>query len=100
NVCSGTDSPASNVHFNCVDEIRACQKQFPKVPAERILEMVTINPAHALRQENELGRIERGFLADMIALPFTTSENVYQTILNFVGKVPWFMLHGKTVATP
>ena len=98
NVCLGTDSLASNDDLSLFAEMRAFQKQFPKVPSERILEMVTINPAHALRQENELGRIERGFLADMIALPFTTSENVYQTILNFVGKVPWFMLHGRTVA--
>jgi hypothetical protein len=51
-----------------------------------------------LRRENEVGKIERGFLADMIALPFTRSENVYQTILNFAAKVPWIMLHGKTVA--
>src|SRR5438094_7445540 len=100
NVCLGTDSLASNDDLSLFAEMRAFQKQFPKVPSERILEMVTINPAHALRQENELGRIERGFLAEMIALPFTRSENVYQTILNFVGKVPWFMLHGKTVATP
>jgi imidazolonepropionase-like amidohydrolase len=79
-------------------EMRAFQKEFPKVPPERILEMATINPARALRRENELGKIERGFLADMIAVPFTKSDNVYQTILNFVGEVPWFMLHGKSVA--
>ena len=99
NVCLGTDSLASNDDLSLFAEMRAFQKGFPKVPPERILEMVTVNPARALRRENELGKIERGFLADMIALPFTTSENVYQTILNFVGEVPWFMLHGKTVAT-
>jgi cytosine/adenosine deaminase-related metal-dependent hydrolase len=99
NVCLGTDSLASNDDLSLFAEMRAFQKEFPKVPSERILEMVTINPARALRRENELGKIERGFLADMIALPFTTSENVYQTILNFAAKVPWIMLHGKTVAT-
>jgi aminodeoxyfutalosine deaminase len=99
NVCLGTDSLASNDDLSLFAEMRAFQKEFPKVPSERILEMVTINPARALRRENELGKIERGFLADMIALPFTTSENVYRTILNFAAKVPWIMLHGKTVAT-
>jgi aminodeoxyfutalosine deaminase len=99
NVCLGTDSLASNDDLSLFAEMRAFQKEFPKVPPERILKMVTVNPARALRRENELGKIERGSLADMIALPFTTSENVHQTILNFVGKVPWFMLHGKTVAT-
>ena len=100
NVCLGTDSLASNDDLSLFAEMRAFQKEFPKVAAERILKMVTLNPARALRKENEIGKIERGFLADMIALPFTTSENVYQTILNFVGEVPWFMLHGKTVAIP
>jgi aminodeoxyfutalosine deaminase len=97
NVCLGTDSLASSDDLSLFAEMCAFQKQFPEVPSERILEMVTVNPARALRRENELGKIERGFLADMIALPFTTSENVYQTILNFVGEVPWFMLHGRTV---
>jgi cytosine/adenosine deaminase-related metal-dependent hydrolase len=100
NVCLGTDSLASNDDLSLFAEMRAFQKEFPKVPPEGILEMVTVNPARALRKENEIGKIERSFLADMIALPFTTSENVYQTILNFVGEVPWFMLHGKTVAIP
>jgi aminodeoxyfutalosine deaminase len=98
NVCLGTDSLASNDDLSLFTEMRAFQTEFPEVPAERILEMVTLNPARALRWENELGKIERGFLADMIALPFTTSENVYQTILNFAAKVPWIMLHGKTAA--
>jgi aminodeoxyfutalosine deaminase len=98
NVCLGTDSLASNDDLSLFAEMRAFQKEFPKVPPERILEMVTMNPAGALRRENEVGKIKRGFLADMIALPFTRSENVYQTILNFAAKVPWIMLHGKTVA--
>jgi aminodeoxyfutalosine deaminase len=98
NVCLGTDSLASNDDLSLFAEMRAFQKEFPKVPAERILEMVTVNPARALRRENELGKIKRGFLADMIALSFRTSGNVYQTILNFAAKVPWIMLHGKTVA--
>jgi aminodeoxyfutalosine deaminase len=99
NVCLGTDSLASNDDLSLFAEMRAFQREFPDVPPEKILEMVTLNPARALRRENELGKIERDFLADMIALPFTRSANVYQTILNFAAKVPWIMLHGKTVAT-
>jgi cytosine/adenosine deaminase-related metal-dependent hydrolase len=99
NICLGTDSLASNEDLSLFAEMRAFQKEFPRVPAERILEMVTVNPARALQQENAVGKIGPGFLADMIALPFTASENVYQTILNFVGKVPWIMLHGKITDT-
>ena len=31
----------------------------------------------------------------MIALPFIKSPDIFETILNFVGKVPWIMLHGE-----
>jgi aminodeoxyfutalosine deaminase len=99
NVCLGTDSLASNDDLSLFAEMRAFQKEFPRVPAEKILEMVTINPARALWRENELGKIERGFLADMIAIPFRGSPTAYETILNFVGKVPWIMLHGKITET-
>jgi imidazolonepropionase-like amidohydrolase len=80
-------------------EMRAFQKEFPKVPPERILEMVTVNPARALQQENALGKIGPGFLADMIALPFTKNKNLPETILNFAGRVPWMMLEGKIIST-
>jgi imidazolonepropionase-like amidohydrolase len=62
---------------------------------QTVLEMVTINPARALKQCDRLGRIRSNFLADMIALPFIKSSNIFETILNFVGEVPWIMLQGK-----
>jgi imidazolonepropionase-like amidohydrolase len=62
---------------------------------QKIIEMVTINPARALKQGDRLGKIRPNFLADIVALPFTSSSNIFETILNFVGKVPWIMLHGK-----
>jgi imidazolonepropionase-like amidohydrolase len=65
------------------------------IAPQKVLEMATIHPACALRQRNELGKIGRNFLADMIALPFTKRPNIFETILNFVGKVPWIMLHGR-----
>jgi len=61
--------------------------------------MMTVNSARALRREHELGKISPSFLADMIAIPSRDSPAVYQTILNFVGKVPWIMLHGKITDT-
>src|SRR5437763_16041361 len=83
NLCLGTDSLASNDDLSLFAEMRAFQKEFPTVPAERIVEMVTINPARALRQENELGKIARGFLADMIALPWRGSTPAFEEIIAF-----------------
>jgi cytosine/adenosine deaminase-related metal-dependent hydrolase len=100
NICLGTDSLASNDDLSLFGEMRAFQKKFPNVSSEKIIEMVTVNPARALQKENAFGKIARSFLADMIAIPLTDSRTVYETILNFVGKVPWIMLHGKIVANP
>src|SRR5438552_15614696 len=71
NVCLGTDSLASNDDLSLFAEIRAFQKEFPDVPPEEIFRMVTVNAARALRQENALGKIRPGFLADLIALSVT-----------------------------
>ena len=95
NICIGTDSLASNDDLSLFAEMRKFHARFHFEP-EKVLEMVTINPARALRQCDRLGKIRSNFLADMIALPFTKSSNIFEAILNFVGEVPWIMLHGKT----
>jgi imidazolonepropionase-like amidohydrolase len=66
-----------------------------RVRPQKVLELVTINPAGALERRDELGKIRANFLADIIALPFIKSASIFETILNFVGKVPWIMLHGE-----
>jgi len=99
NICLGTDSLASNDDLSLFAEMREFYKKFPALKPEKTLEMVTVNSARALGQEHELGRISRNFLADMIGIPFRGSSAVYQTILNFVGKVPWIMLQGKITGT-
>jgi cytosine/adenosine deaminase-related metal-dependent hydrolase len=99
NICLGTDSLASNDDLSLFAEMRAFHKKFPALKPEKTLEMVTVNPAWALGREHELGKISPNFLADMIAIPFRESSAIYETILNFVGKVPWIMLHGKITDT-
>ncbi|HKR53426.1 MAG TPA: amidohydrolase family protein, partial [Chthoniobacterales bacterium] len=69
-ICLGTDSLASNDDLNLFAEMRKFQDRFRFEPS-KVLEMVTVNPARALKQLDQLGKIRRSFLADMIALPFT-----------------------------
>ena len=96
NICLGTDSLATNDDLNLFAEMRAFQRYRPKVSPREILEMVTVNPARALQQENALGRIQPGFHADLIRVPCTRSTSVFEEILNFNGPVDWMMIGGES----
>jgi cytosine/adenosine deaminase-related metal-dependent hydrolase len=95
NVCLGTDSLASNEDLSLFAEMRAFQKEFPGVPPEEILQMVTVNPARALRHENALGRIRSGCRADLISIPCSGTGDVLEEIIAFEGAVDWMLLNGK-----
>ncbi len=98
NVCLGTDSLASNDDLSLFAEMRAFQKEFPGITPEKILEMVTVNPARALDQGSELGKIRRGFVADMIAVPIERSTSVFEQILSFNQPVRWSTIEGRISA--
>ena len=89
NICLGTDSLASNESLSLFAEMRAFQKEFPSVSAEEIFQMATVNPARALRYENALGQIRPGFGADLIAVPCSTSTDIFEQILAFNNPVDW-----------
>jgi cytosine/adenosine deaminase-related metal-dependent hydrolase len=93
NVCLGTDSLASNQNLSLFVEMRTFQKEFPSVSPEEILQMVTVNPAGALRQANALGKIRRGAHADLLAVPFRGGD-AFEEIIAFAGE-PWMMLGGE-----
>jgi aminodeoxyfutalosine deaminase len=95
NICLGTDSLASNDSLSVFDEMRAFQRKFPSVPPQETFRMVTVNPARALRQENELGGIRPGFKADLIAVPCSGSADVFEQIIAFDGPVSWAMVNGE-----
>jgi cytosine/adenosine deaminase-related metal-dependent hydrolase len=96
NVCLGTDSLASNETLSLFDEMQAFQKEFPGISAEEIFQMVTVNPARALRHESALGQIRPGFGADLIAVPCSTSTDIFEQILAFDAPVTWSMVNGNT----
>jgi aminodeoxyfutalosine deaminase len=93
NICMGTDSLASNENLSLFAEMRAFQNEFADVSPEETLQMATVNPARALRQENALGKICRGGYADLVAVPFSGGK-VFREIIAFEG-VPWVMAHGE-----
>jgi cytosine/adenosine deaminase-related metal-dependent hydrolase len=95
NVCLGTDSLASNQSLNLFAEMRAFQRSEPENSPERIFEMVTVNSASALRQQNILGRIRPGFRADLTAIPCTQGSDLFEEIVAFDGEVNWMMVNGE-----
>ena len=96
NICLGTDSLASNDDLSLFAEMRAFRKEFPNVSAEEILQMVTVNPARALRQENAFGKIRSGLLADLIAVPVTSPISAFDELIGFERKANWSMIGGIT----
>ena len=94
NICLGTDSLASNESLSLFDEMRAFRRSEPGISPDKILEMVTVNPARALHQENTLGRIRRGFRADLIALPCKQPRNTFEEIMAFDGTIDWMIMNG------
>src|SRR4029077_2300700 len=78
NICLGTDSLASNDDLSLFAEMRAFQRSEQAVSPSKIFEMVTVNPARALRQENALGKIRPGFCADFVSIPCGRSTNVFE----------------------
>jgi aminodeoxyfutalosine deaminase len=95
NICLGTDSLASNENLNLFAEMRAFQNAEPGISPDKILQMVTVNPAMALHEENALGRIRPGFQADFISIPCSGSANLFEQIVEFDGPVDWMMVSGK-----
>jgi imidazolonepropionase-like amidohydrolase len=74
--------------------MRAFQKEFPDVSPHETLKMVTVNPALALRQENALGKIRAGFVADLIAVSLVSPTSVFQGLIDFEESVSWTMIGG------
>src|SRR5205814_7393446 len=78
NICLGTDSLASNEDLSLFAEMRAFRRSEPGISPDKILKMVTVNPARALRQENTLGQIRRGFRADLIAVQCNEGDSPFE----------------------
>ena len=95
NISLGTDSLASNESLSLFDELRAFRHTEPAISPDKILEMVTVNPATALHQEYALGRIRRGFRADLIAVRCNERDSPFEQILESDGAVDWIMVNGK-----
>ena len=67
-IAVGTDSLASCPDLNLFSELAALRGLAPEVPAARLLRSATLEGARALGFDSELGSIEPGKLASLIAV--------------------------------
>lgn len=99
NLCLGTDSLASNSDLSLFAEMRELLSEHSAVSPREALEMVTTNGAAALGQRDALGCLAAGAYADMIALPVSAKNDIYENIVAFSGNVPWTMVNGEVTET-
>ena len=108
NVCLGTDSLASvyqtrkqAVELNLFDEMRALAGAMPELEPESILRMATVNGAHALGREGEIGELALGSLADMITIPYVGKKSdACLAAVHHQGNVAASMIDGQWAVPP
>ncbi len=93
NVSLGTDGPMVDYSVDMVEQMKACTLMQhirhldpTMMPIERSLEMATINGAKALGMEGEIGSIEPGKRADVVAFDMSGPhvQVVHKPLSNFV----------------
>jgi 5-methylthioadenosine/S-adenosylhomocysteine deaminase len=111
NVALGTDSAASNNNLNLFGEMRSAALQAKSaagdattLPAAAVLEMATLAGARALGMQDQLGSLEAGKLADLIAVDLRQPETqpLYNPISQLVyasqpSQVTHSWINGDTV---
>ncbi|MDQ6623518.1 MAG: amidohydrolase family protein, partial [Verrucomicrobiota bacterium] len=99
NIALGTDSLASNHDLSLFAEMRQLARVLPALRPAELLEMVTTRAAAALQAQDWLGKIRTGFLADLIAIPFSgAADHAFESAVDFEGEVSWRMLNGALVS--
>ena len=100
NVALGTDSLASNDSLSLLDEMRFLFRSRKDLRCDEILRMATLNGAVALGFGGVLGRLRRGYWADMtvLRLPENIGErNVIAQVLEGAGECMATIVQGEIV---
>jgi cytosine/adenosine deaminase-related metal-dependent hydrolase len=102
NVALGTDSLASNESLSILEEMRFLHQNRKDLKCDEIIRMATLNGAVALDFGGVLGRLRRGYWADMtvLRLPADVSDrHVEAQILEGAGECLATIVQGEIVWT-
>jgi aminodeoxyfutalosine deaminase len=108
NVCLGTDSLATvkksgkqKLGLNMFEEMRVFAQANPKISAENILQMATVNGARALGLTGQAGELSENAFADLIAIPSAGNvADIYETVLHHASTISAGMVDGKWAIAP
>lgn len=108
NVCLGTDSLLSvrkrgrvRPRLDLMSELAAAAASFSDVPAERLLESVTVCGARALGRSGESGELCRGACADLVAFTYGGAfKDVIQVIVQNQAPISATMIEGRWIKPP
>lgn len=64
----GTDSLASNLQLNVLEELKTLQENFPHLSTAVLLQLATVNGAEALRIQNLYGSFEKGKTPGIVSI--------------------------------
>ncbi len=95
-VCLGTDSRASTPDLSLLAEMRLAAARHPDVAPAALVELGTLAAARALGWAAQLGSLEPGKQADLIAvaIPPGAAPDPYEALLHGNGRVVEVMLGG------
>jgi cytosine/adenosine deaminase-related metal-dependent hydrolase len=98
NISLGTDSLASTDSLSMFHEMRNVCDRYASIAPQDAIEMVTVNPARALRRSSDLGRVASRARADLMALPIAPSaKSVFEEIVWHRQPVDWLMVNGQVL---
>ncbi len=108
NLCLGTDSLATTrkdgkqkPQLNMFAEMQTLAANDRKISSEEILQMATVNGAHALGLAGKIGELSKGSFADLIALPCPEKlKDIYAAAIQHEGKIFASMIDGRWAIPP
>ncbi len=96
-IALGTDSLSSNTGLSMFREMRLLQENYPFLSAKEIITLATREGARALNMSSEVGSLEIGKKADVIAVPLLdSSKDPCENIL-MAEEVMFSMINGRIV---
>jgi 5-methylthioadenosine/S-adenosylhomocysteine deaminase len=100
-ICLGTEGIAAPGIMSLFDELFWLKKAYPHISASEMLKWVTINPAKALRMEQQIGSLQQGKLADVIAVRFAydPSEDPLEELLMADPEIITVIINGEEIVS-
>ena len=88
----GTDSLSSNTDLSLFSEASYVLDNYPSIRPDRVIEMITLNPARALGREKDFGSIEQGVKADLLAVSIKSridESNIAEALIRSGKEGAW-----------